>query len=144
MKKVLLLIVCVLIFTMAAFGRDAPLANEDKSGLYARSIDQILRLDEGQVDLATAALIVSEQWSDIVHGRRYLTRLDDMALEIRGRLTARSIVANYKAIAVTNEYLFDELGFESVPDANDPNDLRCDSIARCSFANWGYRSCRLG
>ena len=79
MKKVLL-IVCILALTPAvSFGRDEPLANEGKSGLYARSIDQVLRLREDEVDLATAALIISEQWSDLVHGRRYLSRLDDMA-----------------------------------------------------------------
>ena len=47
MKKVLLLIVYVLFFTAAvSFGRGEPLANEDKRGLYARSIEQVLRLDE--------------------------------------------------------------------------------------------------
>jgi tetratricopeptide (TPR) repeat protein len=129
MKKALLLIVCILLFTPAtSFGRYKPLANEDKTGLYVRSIEQVLRLDAEEVDLATAALITSEQWSDIVHGRRYLSRLDDMALEIRERLKAKGLRANYRGIPIINEYLFDDLGFKSVPQANDPNDLFLHSV----------------
>jgi len=129
MRKILLVIVCVLFFmTVVSFGQDEPLANEDKEGLYARSIEQVLRLEDEEVDLATAVLIVSEQWSDVVAGRRYLTDLDDMAFEIRSRLKGKGLQANYKAVAVINEYLFDELGFESIPDANDPNDLFLHSV----------------
>ena len=96
MKKVLL-ILCVLALTpIVSFGRGEPLANEGKSGLYTRSLDQVLRLQEDEVDLATAALIISEQWSDLVHGRRYLSRLDDMALEIRERLEKKRLKTGYQ------------------------------------------------
>jgi len=128
MKKGLL-ILCVAALTAAvSFGRDEPLANEGKSGLYTRSIDQVLRLREEEVDLATAALIISEQWSDLVHGRRYLSRLDDMALEIRSRLEKKKLSANYRAIRMINEYLFDELEFKAVSEASDPNDLFLHSV----------------
>ncbi len=124
MKKILLIIVCVLFFTAGtSFGQGETLANRDKQGLYARSIEQVLRLDDKEIDLATAALIVSEQWSNVVAGKRYLSDLDDMAFEIRGRLKKKRLKANYKAVAVINEYLFDELGFKPIPDANDPDDL---------------------
>ena len=123
MKKVLLFIVCVLyLWTLEAFGRER-LANEDLSGLYARSIEQVLRLEPEEVDLATAALIISEQWSDMVHGRRYLSQLDDMAYEILERLEDEKLLESYKAIAVINKYLFEELGFESISEASNPNDL---------------------
>lgn len=129
MKKVFALIICVLLFTaVVSFSQDESLANKDKDGLYARSIEQVLRLDDKEVDLGTAVLIVSEQWSNIVEGRRYLSDLDDMALEIRARLKKKRLQANYKAVAVINEYLFDELGFKPIPDANDPNDLFLHSV----------------
>ena len=129
MKKTLLIIVCVLLSTAAvSFGGAEPLANEDKSGLYAKSIEQVLRLDAEEVDLATAVLIISERWNDNVYGRRYISKIDDMALEIRSRLEAKKLKANYKAIAVINKYLFDELGFESVPEANNPDDLFLHSV----------------
>ncbi len=124
MKKIFTVIICVLIFTPAVLGRrNESLANENKAGLYARSIEQVLRLRESEVDLATAALIVSERWSDMVYGRRYLSRLDDMALEIRERLDSKRLNANSRAIPVINKYLFDELGFKSSSEASDPNDL---------------------
>jgi len=117
-------IICVLLASPMVLARQRePLANENKTGLYLRSIEQVLRLTEDEVDLATAALIVSERWSDLVHGRRYLSRLDDMALEIRGRLRRKRVKADFRAIPVINEYLFGELGFKSLSEANDPNDL---------------------
>ena len=124
MKKIYSVIICILIFSPMAFARRGePLANDRKSGLYARSIEQVLRLRENEVDLATAALIVSEHWSDMVYGRRYIETLDDMALEIRDRLRRRRLKADYRAIPVINEYLFSELGFKSISEASDPHDL---------------------
>lgn len=124
MKKTLLVIVCFLIFwPQLSPGRERRLANEGKSGLYARSLDQVLRLREDEVDLATAALIVCEQWSDMVQGRRYLAMLDEMASEIQERLQKKWLKPNYKAIPVINEYLFEDLKFKPVSEAEDPNDL---------------------
>ena len=129
MKKVLSLIICFLAFgTSVSIGRVKPLANENSRGLYVRSIEQVLRLEEDEIDLATAVLIISEQWNDNVYGRRYLTELDDMAFEIRDRLKAKRMWPNRKAIAVINEYLFDELKFKSVEKADNPNDLFLHSV----------------
>jgi tetratricopeptide (TPR) repeat protein len=124
MKKTLAVIICVLILSpMVLARRRQSLANENKSGLYSRSIEQVLRLRADEVDLATAALIVSERWSNLVYGRRYLSKLDDMALEIRERLRRKKLKANFRAIPVISEYLFDELRFKSLSEADDPNDL---------------------
>ena len=129
MKKTLLIFACILFFAQAtSLGQHEPLANEDKAGLYARSIEEILRLEPEQVDLATAVLIISEQWNRNVYGRRYLSRLDDMALEIRDRLRAKAVPPNYKAIAVINEYLFDEMRFTSVKEATNPSHLFLHSV----------------
>jgi len=106
----------------------ASLANEGRTGLYVRSIPEVLALDDSEVDLATAALIVSEKWSDVVQGFRYRDRLDEMAREIQGRLEAQNLQADYHAIPVINQYLFGELGFAAVSRANDPNDLFLHSV----------------
>ena len=104
MKKSFLAITFILILSSTVLARrERPLANDGKSGLYARSIEQVLRLGENEVDLATAALIVSENWSDMVYGRRYLSRLDDMAREIRDRLHREKIPSNYRTIPVINQ-----------------------------------------
>ena len=124
MKKARLVITYVLIITPILQARSSrPLSNWNKSGLNARSIEQVLTLPEGQVDLATAVLIVSEQWSDMVYGRKYLERLDNMALEIRERIRQNKLPFNFKAIPIINDYLFNELGFEALTEATDPNSL---------------------
>jgi len=130
MKRALA-IVCVLFLTpICLFGQygPGPLANANKPGVYARSIEEVLRLRPDEVDLATAVLIISEQWNENVYGRKYLARLDDMALEVRSRLIARRIGPDYRAIEVINKYLFDELGFKSVKKATNPNDLFLHSV----------------
>jgi tetratricopeptide (TPR) repeat protein len=115
--------ICSIVLAFAGAVAAEPLANENKEGLRVRSIEQVLRLEDQQVDLATAALIISERWSDMVYGRRYLTQLDEMAIEIRRRLADKNLKPNFTAIPVINEYLFDELQFKPVREANDPNDL---------------------
>lgn len=111
-----------------ALGQDGRLANAGKAGLYVRSLDQVLRLQDDQMDLGTATLIASEYWSDMVAGRRYLEQLDAMALEIRQRLRARRLRGGYQAIPIINDYLFDELGFKTIAHADDPNDLFLHSV----------------
>jgi len=124
MKKTLFVAICCLIlWAGASVSGDEPLANEGKNGLYARSIEQVLRLRPEEVDLATAVLIVSERWSGLVHGRRHLETLDDMAIEIRRRLKDKRLKVNYQAIPVINNYLFNELAYKPLKEADDPNDL---------------------
>ncbi len=124
MKRAFAVILCLMMwqghFATTAY---CSLANENLPGLRVKSIERVLRLRPEEVDLATAALIISERWSDVVYGRRCLSELDDMALEIQKRLQERRIKTNFRAIEVVNEYLFDELGFKAVSEANDPNDL---------------------
>ncbi|MFC1763172.1 tetratricopeptide repeat protein [Planctomycetota bacterium] len=125
-KRLEVLIVWILcIMTGSAH---AYLANYNKRGLYVKSIDDVRALSDHEIDLATAALIVSEQWSDVVHGLRYRSKLDDMAQEIKNRLRERSLRADHRAIPVINEYLFEELGFKAVSEPNDPNDLFLHSV----------------
>jgi len=124
MQRRLSVIFCILVLSATcASGDGEPLANAGKEGLYAKSVEQVLRLAPEEVDLATAVLIISEQWSDIVEGRRYLRELDDMAFEVRRRIKSKGLRANFKAIPLINEYLFDELGFKAVKEASNPEDL---------------------
>jgi len=120
-------IVAYLVVASACLGAE-PLANEGKRGLYVRSIEQVLRTEPDEIDIGTAALIVSEQWSNIVAGRRYQARLDEMALEIRSRLKEKKIGINPNAIAEINNYLFDELKFSAANVADDPEDLFLHSV----------------
>ncbi len=130
MRKILLAIVWVSLFagTAECSGRYEPLANQNKAGLYVRSLEEVLKLAPDEVDLGTAVLIVSEQWSENVLGRRYVSTIDDMAYEIRDRLKAAKVRANHRAIPIINKYLFEELGFESLKDASKPEELFLHSV----------------
>ena len=129
MKRILLSITVVLACPpLAAFGQRGRLANAGKMGLNVTSLEQVLRLQGDQIDLATAALIASEYWSDMVYGRRYLEELDAMAREIQVRLRRNRIQANFRAVPIINQYLFQELGFKTISHANDPNDLLLHSV----------------
>ncbi len=127
MKESALLTICLLLVSACPLFAE-PLANEGLAGLYAKSIEQVLRLEPEDIDLGTAALIISEQWSDVVPGRRYQSKLDDMALEIRKRCEQQNIKSHPQMTQVINKYLFDELGFQTVEEATDPNDLFLHSV----------------
>ncbi len=130
MKSILLSITVLLsLSSPAALAQREQLANAGKAGLNVTSLDEVLRLPDEHIDLATAALIASEYWSDMVHGRRYLEQLDAMALEILPRLRAQRLPSTtFQAIPVINQYLFEELGFKTISHANDPNDLFLHSV----------------
>ena len=129
-KKFQVLGCILLLFSAVCIGGNEPLANENKYGLYAKSIEQVLRLEPEQIDIGTAVLIVSEQWSDAVAGRNCQRQLDEMAHEIRDRLQAKKIKADARAIEVINQYLFEEQGFSSVKEADDPNDLFLHTVLK--------------
>ena len=129
MKKSLLIAAFVFLSTFSnSFGQYRRLANVSKYGLDARKFEQILRMNNADVDIATAALILSERWSDEVQGLNYRDRIDEMAEEILDRLEQSQIPVNHHAVAVINKYLFEEMGFRSIATANDPEDLFIDSV----------------
>ncbi len=107
---------------------EEPLANANLDGLYAKSIEAVLRLPPEQIDLGTAALIVSESWSDMVAGTKYQQQLDDIAVEIRSRLKAKNTPMGAAAIPIINDYLFNELKFKAINKATDPYDLFLHSV----------------
>ena len=101
MKRILLTIaIAVSLAPPVVFGQRGQLANAGKVGLNVTSLEEVLRLPEDQIDLATATLISSEYWSDFVQGRHYLERLDTMAMVIRTRLRQQRLPMDHRAIPV--------------------------------------------
>ena len=92
MKTAFCLTICstIILAVTPSLSADEPLANANLEGLYAKSIESVLRLPPEQIDLGTAVLIVSEAWSDMVAGRRYQQQLDNIATEIRNRLKTKN------------------------------------------------------
>ncbi len=112
---------------LIAFGLPAPvraeLANADLRGLRVHTVDGVLRLKEDQIDLGTAALVISRDWGTTKTLHTYRRKIDIIAEEIQRRLEAKKIPANFLAIPEINKYLFDELGFKTLTTADDPEDL---------------------
>lgn len=111
------------VLSLAASGSAEILANHDKRGLRAYTIDGVLRLQEDEIDLGTAALILSRDWGTTKTSHVYRRKIDDMAEEIIKRVKNQHVPMNYRAIPVINDYLFNELGFSTVDNADDPDDL---------------------
>jgi tetratricopeptide (TPR) repeat protein len=101
----------------------ASLANDGKRGLRISAIDSVFRLPEEEVDLATAALLLSREWGSDKTLLSYRRKIDEMSEEILKRLKDKHLNPDYRAIEVINDYLFKELGFHSVQNADDPDDL---------------------
>jgi tetratricopeptide (TPR) repeat protein len=101
----------------------ASLANDGKRGLRISAIDSVFRLPEEEVDLATAALLLSREWGTDKTLLAYRRKIDEMAEEILKRLKEKRLNPDYHAIEIINEYLFKERGFRSVQNADDPDDL---------------------
>lgn len=106
----------------------ARLANQNRRGLHISSIEEVLQLQDRHIDLGTAALILSEKWSEVVNGLPYRAQLDEMAQEILARLKDQGLRPNFQAIPVINDYLFKELGFKAVANADNPDDLFLHSV----------------
>lgn len=107
--------------TAAAFG--ASLANGDKQGLRSYTIDGVLRLTDEEIDMGTAALILSREWGAQRTTHVYRAKIDQFAEDILKKLRDKHIRADWRAIPVMNEYLFGEQGFTSVDNADNPEDL---------------------
>lgn len=101
----------------------ATLANYNKRGLRAYTIEGVLRLDEDEIDLATAALILSRNWGTTKTSHVYRKKIDDMAEEIIQRVKDKHVPMDHRAVPVINQYLFEEIGFTTVDNADDPDDL---------------------
>jgi len=111
------------VLLLATAQASAALANQNKRGLRAFTIDGVLRLVEDEIDMGTAALILSRDWGTTQTLHSYRGRIDDMAEEILKTLREKRLPVDYRALPVINAYLFEEMGFRAVETADDPEDL---------------------
>jgi tetratricopeptide (TPR) repeat protein len=108
----------------------AELANSGKGGLQARSFEQLLRYSDSEIDIGTAALLLSERPDGQFDLRRYRQTIDTMAWAIIERLEAKKLKSDYRAIEVVNHYLFDELRYTAVDNADSADQLFLDSVMK--------------
>ena len=92
-------------------------------GLEARSLDEVLRLPDDEIDLATAILLISkEAHKDLdnidIDIHRYRHRVDDIASGLLSRMGKEK--SPEAIIRVINHYLFEELNLSFFAEAGDP------------------------
>lgn len=120
-RKILLLL--VVLSPLANIAESAILANRDKRGLRTYTIEGVLRLPEDEIDIGTAALILSREWGTQRTTHVYRRKIDNMSEAILAKLKEKHIPLDHRAINIINHYLFKELGFSSVDTAENPDDL---------------------
>lgn len=77
-------------------------------------IEEVLTLPEAEVDIATAALVLSKQWDNAVDIERYRNQIDRMAASLQPVVTKQG--DPYAIVKNINSYIFQELGY-GVPKA---------------------------
>jgi tetratricopeptide (TPR) repeat protein len=117
------LLFLIILSSLVGMAESAILANRDKRGLRTYSIEGVLRLSEDEIDIGTAALILSREWGTQRTTHVYRRKIDDMAEAILAKLKEKHLPVDHRAINIINYYLFDELGFTAVDTAENPNDL---------------------
>lgn len=117
---------CIFVTASLLLGTQAKgvlLANYQKQGLRAYTIEGMLRLPDDQIDIGTAALILSRQWGSQRTLYVYRRKIDDMAEAILKKLHDQHLPVDHRAINIINNYLFEELGFSAVDTSDNPEDL---------------------
>ncbi|HOK65528.1 MAG TPA: tetratricopeptide repeat protein [Anaerohalosphaeraceae bacterium] len=114
---------CVAAFGMQSKTANAELANSQLQGLRVHTVEGVLRLPADQIDLGTAALIISRNWGTNKTLYTYRRKIDSMAEEIQRRLHEKKVPLDARAVAEINRYLFEEQRFQSVKTADNPDDL---------------------
>lgn len=118
--KISLLLIFLLAFAGTCFAR----LDYDKRGLHISSIARILKLDEEEIDLATALLLSSREWDRDINHRKYVYRIDQMAEEIYKNANKKhGQPDNLTLIKQINDYLYINQGYKAISDANNPDDL---------------------
>ena len=72
-------VLILLTFVSASAFAYQKLANSNKQGLNLYSIERILQLEDDQIDLGTAALLLSRQWGTRKNLYAWRSKLDEMA-----------------------------------------------------------------
>jgi len=97
-----------------------------RTDYYPNSIENVLKLDENEIDLASSILLVSKRWNTQLNIYRYLDTIDEMAEQVRQ--AAGPSANNHKIIEAINSLLFKKIGFKPVDNADNPDDLFLNSV----------------
>ncbi len=90
----------------------AQLSNYNPQGLKATTLEEVLVLPDEEIDLATAILILSEEWDASFDMKESLGAINRMAFEIRILINTEDDPE--RVISLINHYLFENKGYDYV------------------------------
>ncbi|MEN6386837.1 MAG: tetratricopeptide repeat protein [Phycisphaerales bacterium] len=97
-----------------------------RSGSYPNSIEEVLKLDNDKIDLASSVLLVSKRWNNQFNSNYYINFIDRIAQEVREK--AGPNASNSKICETINSVLFTKMGFKAIDSADNPDDLFLNTV----------------
>ncbi len=95
-------------------------------GYYPNSIEEVLKLDNDDIDLAASVLLVSKRWNNQLNSVYYMNTIDRLANEVREKVGANA--GNYKICQAISDLLFRNMGFKAIDSADNPDDLFLNTV----------------
>ncbi len=86
----------------------------DIRGLRARSLDEVIKLPDEEIDIATAALLVSKEINPDLDVKRYVAMIDEMARELTAAYLSAPLTERQVVEALGN-YIFSAKRFSVNP-----------------------------
>ena len=110
-NAVVFLVVLFLATILASPPTFAQLPDYSPQGLKAATFEQVLALPDEQIDLATAILILCQEWDSRLEMEEFRKEIDKMAAELTTRISPQT--EPQRIVTLFNEYLFEEKGYSS-------------------------------
>ncbi|HAL45237.1 MAG: hypothetical protein A2Y12_18680 [Planctomycetes bacterium GWF2_42_9] len=110
----------------AAFLLGIPSVGVCRSNYSPNSIEEVLKLDNENIDLASSVLLVSKRWNNQLNSTYYIDTIDRLAQSVREKVGPG---ANYrKTCDAINNLLFYQMGFKAIDSADNPDDLFLNTV----------------
>jgi tetratricopeptide (TPR) repeat protein len=97
-----------------------------RSGYYPNSIEEVLKLDNDKIDLASSVLLVSKRWNSEFNSNYYINMIDRLAQDVSAKVGPNA--GNRKTCEAINNLLFKEMGFKAIDNADNPDDLFLNTV----------------
>lgn len=91
-------------------------------GLKAANIEEVLALPDEEIDIATAALLLSKKWDDTMDIEEYRKQIDEMAASLKP-IAAKAQTPD-SIVKAVNDYIFEESKYDVPESANFASVLR--------------------
>jgi len=105
--------------------------NKNIKGLHVGTIEEVLQLDEDEIDLATAILVISKQatkdlLNESINISRYLKSIDH--LSHKAAVLMKEETNPFMQVAILNHLIFNDLNYVSMPSSESPENVLFNKV----------------